>query len=260
MTQERMGAAAGIRPSGALALRTRSNTGWINSGTVLCAAPASAIRTTDTRSCGQYLRPYDARRRSRPHTATRRRCSAESTSGTVTSAMPPGAETTSPAVRHGPQICGSLGPKITTEGSPKAAAMWAGPESLPTNNNAEASRAFKSEAERALRGGKAAECVQAVTRTADEERRNSRFRKVLSDCEEVGGRPGFFGRRGHCVNDGGPARAARGARGPGGRGAWARGISTAGAPRKNMALARCSAVWTFRSTCRISWARGMRTL
>ena len=37
----------------------------------------------------------------------------------------------------------------------------------------------------------------------------------------------------------------------------ARGMSPTGAPRKNTALARCSAVCTFRSTPRISWARGM---
>ena len=53
--------------------------------------------------------------------------------------MPPGAFTTSDAVRHGPQIAGSEAPKITTKGNPTAAAMWAGPESLPTKSDAEAS-------------------------------------------------------------------------------------------------------------------------
>ena len=55
--------------------------------------------------------------------------------------------TTSPVVRHGPQMAGSLGPKMTTEGTPKAAAMWAGPESLPTKSAAAASSDFRSESE-----------------------------------------------------------------------------------------------------------------
>src|SRR5438105_664179 len=50
--------------------------------------------------------------------------------------MPPGAVTTSETVRHGPQTAESESPKITTEGTPKAAATWAGPESFPTNSAA----------------------------------------------------------------------------------------------------------------------------
>src|SRR5206468_1537822 len=65
------------------------------------------------------------------HTATRRRATASRTWALETPAMPSGAVTIWDAVRHGPQIAGSEAPKITTTGRPKAAAMWAGPESLP---------------------------------------------------------------------------------------------------------------------------------
>src|ERR1035437_3036885 len=65
----------------------------------------------------------------------------------VTSAITPSAATTSPVVRHGPHMAGSLRPKMTMEGTPKAAAMWAGPESLPTKSAAEASRDLISESE-----------------------------------------------------------------------------------------------------------------
>ncbi len=47
-----------------------------------------------------------------------------------------GRGTISEAVRHGPQMAGSDAPKMTTTGTPKAAAMWAGPESLPTKSEA----------------------------------------------------------------------------------------------------------------------------
>src|ERR1044072_2931566 len=59
--------------------------------------------------------------------------------------MPPGDVTIWDGVRHGPQITGSEAPKITTTGRPKAAAMWAGPESLPTKSAACASRFLTSE-------------------------------------------------------------------------------------------------------------------
>ncbi len=55
------------------------------------------------------------------------------------------------AVRQGPQIAGSEAAKITTTGRPKAAAMWAGPESLPMNREAEASRDFNFGEARGLR-------------------------------------------------------------------------------------------------------------
>src|SRR5579862_2392122 len=43
---------------------------------------------------------------------------------------------TADCVLHGPQMAGSDVPKITTTGRPTAAAMCAGPESLPRNNDA----------------------------------------------------------------------------------------------------------------------------
>src|SRR5690242_5861701 len=58
--------------------------------------------------------------------------------------MPAGDCTISEAVRQGPQIAGSDDPKITTTGIPKAAAMWAGPESFPTNRADPASRSRTS--------------------------------------------------------------------------------------------------------------------
>jgi hypothetical protein len=59
--------------------------------------------------------------------------------------MPPGAVTTSETVRHGPQMAGLDAPKMTTTGRPKAEAMWAGPESLPTNREAVLRRRLISE-------------------------------------------------------------------------------------------------------------------
>ena len=80
--------------------------------------------------------------------------------------------------------------------------------------------------------------------------------QVGGDCEEVRGGPGFGGSGGDGVDDGdGGSLGARGA-----AASFARGISQTGTPRWNIALARCSAVWTLRSTRRISCARGMRTL
>ena len=81
--------------------------------------------------------------------------------------------------------------------------------------------------------------------------------QVVGDRQKALGGPGLFGVRGERVED------SRGNRGSGVAAlrmapACARGISTAGAPRKNMAVARCSAVCTVRSTPRISCARGMR--
>ena len=60
------------------------------------------------------------------------------------SAIPPGAVTTSDGVRHGPQMAGSEAPKTTTDGTPNAAAMCAGPESLPTKTVADANRHLSS--------------------------------------------------------------------------------------------------------------------
>src|SRR5215469_6298880 len=52
--------------------------------------------------------------------------------------MPWGVVSTSAGDRHGPQISASEAPNSTTAGTPKAAAICAGPESLPTNKDADA--------------------------------------------------------------------------------------------------------------------------
>src|SRR5262249_37158145 len=64
------------------------------------------------------------------HACTRRRDNASITSRTSMRIMSPGPRT-SHGVRQGPQIAGSDEPNNTTVGTPNAAAMWAGPESLP---------------------------------------------------------------------------------------------------------------------------------
>src|SRR5689334_24455147 len=74
------------------------------------------------------------------HARTRKRSSASLTSCVLTDAMPLDPVSTSAGVRHGAQITGSDAPKITTAGTPNAAAMWAGPESFPMNNDAPAMR------------------------------------------------------------------------------------------------------------------------
>src|ERR1700722_5904862 len=73
------------------------------------------------------------------HAGTRRRDRALNTWLVVTEPIPAGEATTSAAVRQGPQMAGSEPPKMTTTGSPNAAAMCAGPESLPINKDAELS-------------------------------------------------------------------------------------------------------------------------
>src|SRR4051794_9624497 len=65
------------------------------------------------------------------HTGTLRRSMAAVTRSMATLSMGPSALTTSPEVPQGPQIAGSERPKMTTGGTPNAAAMCAGPESLP---------------------------------------------------------------------------------------------------------------------------------
>src|SRR5690349_2024938 len=70
------------------------------------------------------------------HTRTRSRSSASTTCRTLTERIPCGATSTSLCVRQGAQTTGSDAPNITTTGTPNAAAMWAGPESLPTNSAA----------------------------------------------------------------------------------------------------------------------------
>src|SRR5689334_21031501 len=52
---------------------------------------------------------------------------------------------TSQGVHQGPQMAGLDGPNRTIEGMPNAAAMWAGPESLPTKRAAELSNCLTSE-------------------------------------------------------------------------------------------------------------------
>ena len=70
---------SGIRPSGSVgnedAIEHRLN----QQRHVPCAAPASAISTTEMRICGQYLRPYDSEAQQLLHAGTRRRWSAPST-------------------------------------------------------------------------------------------------------------------------------------------------------------------------------------
>src|SRR5688572_3430876 len=64
------------------------------------------------------------------HAATRKRAMAARTCSV------PGECSTSDWVLHGAQVTESDARKITTTGNPNAAAMWAGPESFPTNSEA----------------------------------------------------------------------------------------------------------------------------
>src|SRR5579864_3588492 len=74
------------------------------------------------------------------HTRTRKRSKASVTCRTLIERIPSDATNTSLCVRQGAQTTGSDAPKITTTGTPNAAAIWAGPESLPTNSAAPAIR------------------------------------------------------------------------------------------------------------------------
>src|ERR1017187_8442402 len=191
----------------------------------------------------QNLRPVLAaiRRQAQQllHAGTRRRCNAPSTCGTVTPAMPPSAATTSPMVRHGPHMAGSLGPKMTTEGTPKAAAMWAGPESLPTNSAAGASSDLMSESEvcRVGYARKGARLSPAAPMNTGERPDCARWPAM---ARKLSGAQVFSAVAATAWMTAGRGPGAGGAAPPGI--SFARGISPTGAPRKKMALARCSAV------------------
>src|SRR5207253_2814381 len=65
------------------------------------------------------------------HARTLNTSAAAITSSTAIRPMASGFVRTCPSVRQGAQFTGSLGPNSTTTGTPKAAAMCAGPLSLP---------------------------------------------------------------------------------------------------------------------------------
>ena len=133
----------GTGASGESGLRTRSKIGPISIAMNPCAAPTSAIRMTDSTSGPVYGR---TRRRQSSHqgfaTASFSRACATSR-GSIES-MPRGLESATDSVRHGCHISGSDEPNNTTTGTPNAAAMCAGPLSLPRNKLAPASRFFTS--------------------------------------------------------------------------------------------------------------------
>ena len=109
-------------------------------------------------------------------------------------AMPPGLETTSDACATGAQMAGSEAPKMTTTGSPKAAAMWAGPESLPTNRRGGGEQGLDFGERRAVAMRIGAERGEVVAGRADEDRLDARAAQVFRDRQESGGGPGFLGR------------------------------------------------------------------
>ena len=137
------------------------------------------------------------------HAAIRRRVRASITWAGWTAAMPPGAEMIFEAVRQGPQMAGSEAPKMTTTGRPKAAAMWAGPESLPTKRAAAASRFLISAKRRAAEGAELGEGGEVVGGAADEDGVEAGLAQVAGDFQEAIGAPGFFGRGGDGMEDGG---------------------------------------------------------
>ena len=95
-------------------------------------------------------------------------------------------------VRHGPQMAGSEAPKITTAGTPKAAAMWAGPESLPTNSAAPASSDLISASGAPARVRNARKGERSSAGAADEDRLDPRLLQVLRHRQKPAGAPGLI--------------------------------------------------------------------
>ena len=152
-------------------------------------------------------------------------------------------------------MTGSEVPNSTTTGTPNAAAMCAGPLSLPTKSAAPAISSSLLERSARSAGGSAAKGDEIVSRPANKHRLQSssavapRLRGTAPParsfrcrrCEGMDHRIGRLRRHGRGEQ-----------RGP-------RNLVT-GTPRQNIADARCSAVCTVRSSPRISCARGIRTL
>ena len=97
-------------------------------------------------------------------------------------------------------MAGSEAPKITTTGRPKAAAMCAGPESLPRNSDGAAQQGFDFAERRADHRAEVAKGGQVVARPGDEyrveiqrfaqvtarRRGNRSAGQVLSGCDATG--------------------------------------------------------------------------
>ena len=154
-----------------------------------------------------------------------------------------------PSVRHGAQVTGSDAPKIATTGTPNAAAMCAGPLSLPMNS--------------------AAPDIRLLTRASGSffktrNYSNGANRHPVRPETPVPG-PATAGRLRQIALRATSYRARmrtdesqRNSRDPvqASADSFARGISPCGTPSQNIADARCSAVCTGRSIPRISCARG----
>ena len=105
-----------------------------------------------------------------------------------------GIVSTCASVRHGAQFTGSLGPNSTTTGTPKAAAMCAGPLSLPMKSCAPAMRLFTSASGALWIHAELRERARVVGRAGQEDRLQPGFiPQVFGDCEEAFRRPGLLG-------------------------------------------------------------------
>ena len=125
------------------------------------------------------------------------------TRSTVTPAIGPSAWTTSPRVPQGPQMRGSEGPKMTTGGTPKAAAMWAGPESLPTKRAGAGNQGLDLVELRAGDGCPCGERGKVLIPSGDEHGLDPvMLAQVFGDAQKAVRTPGFFRRRGDRMNDG----------------------------------------------------------
>ena len=159
--------------SGVSGRSTRSKTGPISSAIKACATPTPAIRNTEANSGARYGRTYRSRRISSFIAAARPRAALKAPAHPITRnrcRSPAGTVSTAASVFQGAQITGSEGPNSTTTGTPKAAAMCAGPLSLPMNSAAPASRRLDLVAgSRPDMHAEAVELVQALARPGDED-------------------------------------------------------------------------------------------
>ena len=94
------------------------------------------------------------------------------------------------------QMAGSEAPKITTTGRPKAAAMWAGPESLPIKSDARGEQGFDFAERRAgyacgIRGRRRRSSAAAPMKTGS----SPSVARCSRRGEEAGGGPGLLRRR-----------------------------------------------------------------
>ena len=90
-------------------------------------------------------------------------------------------------------MAGSEAPKITTAGTPKAAAMWAGTGIVADEERGAGDQRLDFGERRAGDGAERAEGRKVIGGAADEDRLEARLLQVFRDRQEAAGGPGLPG-------------------------------------------------------------------